>query len=171
MSDEDDDAPVKKKVSGKKLILFIILPIILVAGGLGAAIGFGLLDSLLGGGEHAEEEVIEEEVAEKQIEPPGVFYPMEELTVTLSNAAGNKRAYLVLEVQLELEDQAAVTEIEQRRPKIVSEFTIFLRELRPEELGGSDGAYLVQEELYRRVSQVVAPVVVKDLLLVKMLVQ
>lgn len=169
MSDEDGDEQGQKKVGGKKLILFIALPIVLLGGAAGAAIALGLLDPLLGNAGHDEKETVEE-VAEKPIDSPGVFMPLEEMTVTLSNPGG-KRTYLVLEVQLELEDETAIPVVERLQPKIISEFTIFLRELRPEELSGSDGAYLVQEELYRRVSQVVAPVVVKDLLLVKMLVQ
>lgn len=177
MSEEDGDfdgeVQTKKKVSGKKLVLFIILPIVLLGGLAGAAVAFGLLDSLLGGGEqHAEEAMQHEEhPAEEAIAPAGVFFPMEEMTVSLSSKTSSKRSYLVLEVELELEDDAAVTVVEQRRPKIVSEFTVFLRELRPEELSGSEGAYLVREELFRRVSQVMAPTPVKDLLLVKMLVQ
>ncbi|MDW3207979.1 MAG: flagellar basal body-associated FliL family protein [Alphaproteobacteria bacterium] len=170
MSEEDeDDAPVKRKVSGKKLVIFILLPVILICAAVGAAIALGLFDGLLGGDPAAEEEQTEE-VAEPTIEPPGIFYEMEEMTVSLSGT-GTRKNFLVLEVQLELEDPAAVQRMDQLRPKVVSEFNVFLRELRPEELNGSEGAYLVREELYRRVSQVLAPTPVKDLLLVKMLVQ
>jgi flagellar protein FliL len=179
MSDEDDnEAPVKKKVSGKKLILFVVLPILLLGGAAGAVFALGLLDPLLGGGEqHATEETATEEQAaatdehgEAVIDPPGVFYPMDELTVSLSGT-GTRKNFLVLQVELELEAQTDVARVEQMKPKIISEFNAFLRELRTEELNGSAGAYLIREELYRRVSQVVAPTPVKDLLLVKMLVQ
>lgn len=170
MSEEDDDdVPVKRKVSGKKLVIFILLPVILICAAVGAAIALGLFDGLLGGDPAAEEEPTEE-VAEQAIEPPGIFYEMEEMTVSLSGS-GTRKNFLVLEVQLELEDPAAVQRMDQLRPKVVSEFNVFLRELRPEELNGSAGAYLVREELYRRVSRVLAPTPVKDLLLVKMLVQ
>ena len=170
MSDEDDDdAPVKRKVSGKKLVIFILLPVILIAGAVGAAIALGLFDGLLGGEAPEGEQQVEEAKA-PVIEPPGIFYEMEERTVSLSGT-GTRKNFLVLEVQLELEDPAAVQRMDQLRPKVVSEFNVFLRELRPEELNGSEGAYLVREELYRRVSQVLAPTPVKDLLLVKMLVQ
>ena len=176
MSDEDDnEAPVKKKVSGKKLILFVVLPILLLGGAAGAVFALGLLDPLLGGGEqHATEETATEDAAategEAVIDPPGVFYPMDELTVSLSGT-GTRKNFLVLQVELELEAQTDVARVEQMKPKIISEFNAFLRELRTEELNGSAGAYLIREELYRRVSQVVAPTPVKDLLLVKMLVQ
>ena len=180
MSDEDDfeGGPVKKKVSGKKLILFIVLPILLLGGAAGAVFALGLLDPILGiQAEHPEGEAAEgheapaeDHAAPQEVAPPGIFYPMEEITVSLSGT-GTRKNFLVVEIQLELENQEAVTAVEQLRPKIVSEFNVFLRELRPEELNGSEGAYLIREELYRRVSQIVAPTPVKDLLLVKMLVQ
>lgn len=172
MSRDDDDhgGTVRKKVSGKKLILFVVLPILLLGGGGAAVFALGLLDPLLGIGETVEEPEANESVEAAPISPPGIFYPLEEMTVSLTRS-GNKKDYLVLAVQLEVEDQEAVQRIEQLRPKITSEFTVFLRELRTEELNGSAGAYLVREELFRRVSQVMAPTPVKDLLLVKMLVQ
>lgn len=168
---EDEGGEVKKKVSGKKLILFIVLPLLLVVGGVVAALFMGLLDPLLGVEETAEGEEVVEEVVEETIDPPGVFYPMEEMTVSLSVTDSRKKTFLVLEVQLEMEDDLGVAEVEAKRPKIIAEFNVFLRELRPEELNGSEGAYLVREELYRRVSQIVAPTPVKDLLLMKILVQ
>ncbi|MDF1749213.1 MAG: flagellar basal body-associated FliL family protein, partial [Alphaproteobacteria bacterium] len=133
----------------------------------------GLLDPLLGGGEeHATEEhaAPADEHAPPAIDPVGVFYPMDEMTVSLSGT-GTRKNFLVLQVELELEAQTDVARIEQMKPKIISEFNAFLRELRTEELNGSAGAYLIREELFRRLSQVVAPTTVKDLLLVKMLVQ
>lgn len=176
MSDETDDdgeeeAP-KKKVSGKKLVLFIVLPLLLLGGGAAAVFMLGLLDPLLGVEEVAEGEEVPEEVVEEveEIVAPGVFYELEELTVTLSGD-GNRRNFLVLEIQLELEDETLIPTFEQLRPKIISEFNVFLRELRVEELNGSEGTYLIREELYRRISDVVAPTPVRDLLIVKMLVQ
>lgn len=169
MSDDADDGAPKKKVSGKRLILIIGILVIIIGGAAAAVIGLGLLDSLGGDGEEEQEVAVEEEVTD-EIVPPGIFYPIEEMTVSLSGA-GAKKTFLVLAVQLEVEDQAAVARLDQLRPKIISEFNVFLRELRPEELNGSEGAYLVREELFRRVSQVLAPTPVKDLLLEKMLVQ
>lgn len=173
MSEEDDDGgevQTKKKISGKKLILFIVLPVLLLGGAVGAVLGLGLLDPILGGEQTAEEAPAEEAPsANAEPFPPGVFLEMEPMTVSLSS--GGRNSFLELQIQLELEDDAAVQQVEAQRPRIMNEFTVFLRELRPEELNGSEGAYLVREELYRRVSQVVGPSRVRDLLLVKMLVQ
>ena len=174
MSEEIEDGEegaAKKKVSGKKLGLFIVLPLLLLGGGAAAVFMLGLLDPLLGVEQVEEGEEAPEEVAEEvEVAPPGVFYELEEITVTLSGA-GNRRNFLVLEIQLELDDSNLIPTFEQLRPKIISEFNVFLRELRVEELNGSEGTYLVREELYRRISSVVAPTPVRDLLIVKMLVQ
>ncbi len=172
MSEEDDgeSGPPKKKVSGKKLILFIVLPILLLGGAGAAVFMLGLLDPLLGIEEPAEEEMADEEPAVEEVVPPGVFYEMEEMTVSLSGT-GNRRNFLVVGIQIEMEDEIGVARIEAERPRLISEFNVFLRELRVEELNGSEGAYLVREELYRRASQVLSPTPVRNLLLVKLLVQ
>jgi flagellar FliL protein len=168
--DEDGEVETKKKISGKKLILFVVLPVLLLGGAVGAVLGLGLLDPILGGEQTAEEAPADEEqAAESEPLPPGVFLEMEPMTVSLSS--GGRNSFLELQIQLELADDAAVSRVEAQRPRIMNEFTVFLRELRPEELNGSEGAYLVREELYRRVAQVVGPSNVRDLLLVKMLVQ
>lgn len=169
---EDPGADGKKKVSGKKLVLFVVLPLLLLGGGAAAVFMLGLLDPLLGieQVEEGQEGDAEEGAEEPVVRPPGVFYELDEITVTLSGTS-NRRNFLVLEIQLELEDASAIPILEQLRPKIISEFNIFLRELRVEELNGSEGTYLVREELYRRISSVVAPTPVRDLLIVKMLVQ
>ena len=56
-------------------------------------------------------------------------------------------------------------------PRIVDNFQIYLRELRIEDLRGSDGIYRLREELLARVNAAVAPVKVTDVLFKEMLVQ
>ena len=56
-------------------------------------------------------------------------------------------------------------------PRIIDNFQIYLRELRVEDLRGSDGIYRLREELLARVNAAVAPVKVTDVLFKEMLVQ
>jgi flagellar FliL protein len=170
MSEETEDEGVpKKKVSGKRLILVIGILVIIIGGAAAAVIGLGLLDSIMGG-EQAEEEVVPEEETVQEIDPVGVFYPLEEITVSLTST-GARKPILVIELAIEVEDEAAVARIEQLRPRLISEFNGFLQELRAEELNGSEGAYLLREELFRRASQVLAPTPVKNVLLTSFLVR
>lgn len=152
---------------GKKLVLFIVLPILLLAGA-GAGVYFsGLLDPFLGG-DPAEEEKKEE--AAEAADVPGHYIDLEEMLVTLASK-GRKQSFLKLRVSLELgdpQDEARVTTV---MPRIVDNFQVFLRELRVEELQGSQGVYRVKEELLSRVNAATHPVKVKDVLFREILVQ
>ena len=140
--EEDDDEVAEEEPEGggggggaKKLILFIVLPILLLAGA-GAGVYFsGLLDPFLGA-EPAEAEAKEEEVNEA--ETVGHYIDLDEMLVTLAGK-GRKQSFLKLRVSLELkalEDEARVTAV---MPRIIDNFQVFLRELRVEELQGSQG--------------------------------
>ncbi|RVU34651.1 flagellar basal body protein FliL [Hwanghaeella grinnelliae] len=175
MSEEVEDGEGeeggKKKVGGKKLVLFIVLPILILVGA-GAGLYFsGMLDSLLGGEEqHEGEEHGEEHVEEPAVATPGFYLEVPEMLVSL-RSSGRKQQILKLRISLELagpEDQAA---IEAFMPKIVDNFQVFLRELRVEELEGSQGLYRIKEEMLARVNQAAHPVKIKDVLIGDMLIQ
>lgn len=174
MSDEtegvdDEEEGGKKKTGGKKLIIFILLPI-LILGGAGAGLFFsGMLDSLLG---------VEEEMAEggegasdePQVATPGTYLEVPEMLVSL-RSSGQKQKILKLRINLELNDPADEATIVAFMPKIVDNFQVFLRELRVEELEGSQGLYRVKEEMLARVNSAAHPVKVKDVLIGDLLIQ
>jgi len=163
---EDGEEKVKKKgLSGKVLILFIVLPLLLVGGGVGGAFMAGVFDSEdAAKDEHVEEEHVEE--VEKKI----VFYDMPELLVNLS-VSGTKTSFLKLGVSLELEDEMALAELEKLMPRVMDNFQVYLRELRPSDLQGSAGIYRLKEELLYRINSSISPIQVKDVLFKEMLVQ
>ena len=171
MSEETDEGEEggKKKTGGKKLILFILLPILLLGGG-GAGLFFsGLLDSLLG----AEEEVAEGEEGapeEPVVATPGTYLEVPEMLVSL-RSSGQKQKILKLRINLELNSPADEATINAFMPKIVDNFQVFLRELRVEELEGSQGLYRVKEEMLARVNAAAYPVKVKDVLIGDLLIQ
>ncbi len=174
MSDEDEgEEGGKKKVGGKKLVLFIVLPILILAGaGVGVYMS-GLLDPILGG-EEAHEGEGEMQGGESDggpaIATPGFYLEVPEMLVSL-RSSGRKQQILKLRISLELagpEDQPAIDAF---MPKIVDNFQVFLRELRVEELEGSQGLYRVKEEMLARVNQAAHPVKVKDVLIGDMLIQ
>lgn len=153
----------KSGLSGKKLVLFILLPLLLLGGGGGAAYVSGALDSLL---DKAGEET---EVAQPAA-VPSAFYDLPELLVNLSNE-GRRASYLKLSISLELPGEASIARIEAVMPRIVDNFQVYLRELRTEDLQGSAGMQRLREELLTRVNLAAHPVVVRDVLFRQMLVQ
>lgn len=152
-------------LSGKKLILFIVLPILLVVGGGAGAYVSGLLDPILGGSKPAEEE------AEAKPEAiPSVYFEMPEMLVNL-NTGKRRPAYLKISISLELSGQQDLDQVNTVLPRIVDTFHVYLRELRVEDLGGSAGMQRLREELLVRVNAAAHPAVVKDVLFREMLVQ
>ena len=168
---EDDDEESeggKRGLGGKKIVLFIVLPLLLL-GGAGAGVYFsGLLDSILGGQPAEEEAAKEEEVNEA--ETVGHYIDLDEMLVTLANK-GRKQSFLKLRVSLELSDPLDEARVTTVMPRIIDNFQVFLRELRVEELQGSQGIYRVKEELLARVNAAAHPVKVKDVLFREILVQ
>lgn len=183
MADEDDAVEAgaeegaegeepKKKLAGKKLILFVVLPVVLLL-----AIGAGVIFSgLLGGDEEmaegdeaaaAADAAAEEEPAEPE---NVVFYDLPEMLVNL-NSGDRKSSFLKIQVSLELGNAEAIPAVEAVLPRIVDNFQVYLRELRPEELGGTKGVVRLKEELLIRVNAAVEPVKVYDILFKEILVQ
>ena len=162
----------KKKLSGKKLVLFIVLPV-------GALVGLymsGLLDSVLGGaasegtdGDQAEEGHGGPETDEAH--GGDMFYlDMPEMTVNLRS--NNQRAtYLQLKITLELASEETIVEVERVLPRVIDQFQTHLRELHAADLEGSAAVYRLREELLFRVNQAIAPAQVHDVLFESMLVQ
>ena len=162
----DGEAPVRvRRIPGKKLVLFIALPMLLI-GLAGAGVYFsGLADSLIGAEENEGELLTEEEE-----EGPPVYYDIPEMLVNL-NSSGRKTGYLKISVSVEVGSEADAEQIEAVLPRIVDSFQVYLRELRVEDLSGSAGLQRLREELLMRVSNAAAPTVVRDILFREMLIQ
>lgn len=166
----DDDAPEsgedivpRKKWSGKRLTLFVFLPLLLIGGGLGAAYFMGVF-----GGDAAEAAAEAEPAAP---DPMALtYYDLPEMLVNL-NTGGNRTSFLKLKVSLELTSQEDIPQLEKVMPRIIDQFQVYLRELRTEDLSGSAGIYRLREELLTRVNVAAKPVEVSDVLFREMLVQ
>lgn len=166
--EEEGEGGGSKKLSGKRLVMFIALPILLL-GGIGAGVFFsGLADPLLGKeqvegeGADAEEEVVEQ--------GPPVYFDLPQMLVNL-NSTGRKSNFLKIVVSLELPSEEDVYRLEEVMPRVVDNFQVYLRELRVEDLRGSSGLYRLREELLLRVNTAIQPAHVNDVLFKEMLVQ
>jgi flagellar FliL protein len=102
--------------------------------------------------------------------PDGVlFYTIPDVVVNMQTADG-KPTFLKLKLTLELPDQATVDELEPNMPRLQDMFQTFLRELRPEDLSGSQGSYQLRMEILRRVNLVIAPSKANAVLIEEMLI-
>ena len=158
------DAEPKKK-GGKKLLLAV--PVLLVAGGAGGWFS-GMIPKMLGhgapAGAHAGANVAEVKAA------PPVYVDIPEIVSNL-NVPGKRPSYMKLHAKLELgaaSDEAAVTAA---MPRIQDMFQTYLRDMRPEELRGSEGSYRLREEFISRASLAATPARVTDVLFVEMIIE
>ena len=102
--------------------------------------------------------------------PDGVlFYTLPDVVVNMQTADG-RPTFLKLKLTLELPDQATVDELEPNLPRLQDMFQTFLRELRPEDLSGSQGSYQLRMEILRRVNLVIAPSKANAVLIEEMLI-
>ena len=161
--DHDEESSGGKK----KLLIVIFIVILLIVGGLAGAYFTGLLDPVIkmivGNPDTTEEQV-------DTFSGPSVFYELPALTVNL-NTAGRKARFIKIQVSLELANEADKPKVEAVVGMVMDNFTVYLRELRIEDLSGSAGIYRLREELLIRIRGAVAPVVVKDILFKEMLIQ
>lgn len=166
--DEDlevsEDAPVKSG-GKKKLIMFIAIVVVLLIA-IAAGLYFsGVAQVLLGGHKKAT-------VAAAPPPPPPVpsFHDLPDMLVNL-NTNGRKASYLKLTISLQLDNKLDDPKIDAALPRILDTCQVYMRELRFEDLKGSAGLYRLREELLMRISQVLAPVKVDDVLFKEMVIQ
>ena len=166
--DEAEGTGGAPKKSGKKKLVFIAVPllVIAIAGGLWFT---GILPSLLGMKKpHAEQQKDEHEKEAAHSTP--AFVDLPEMVANL-NVPGRRPSYVKLKARIELakaDDQAAFTAAQ---PRVIDLFQTYLREMRPDELLGSAGTYRLREELMVRANIAIAPAKITDVLFSELLVQ
>ena len=177
----EEGAP--KKLPLKFIIIGAVAGLVLVGGGGGAFMMFGP-HSPPKAGAHAHKSKKKKEggeggegskpadknAAQVTDGPDGVvFYTLPDMVVNMQTADG-KPTYLKLKLTLELPSEDAVDIIEPNRPRLQDMFQSFLRELRPEDLAGSQGSYELRMEILRRVNLVIAPAKINSVLIEEMLI-
>ena len=178
---EEGDAPPAKK---KLPLMFLIagaVAMVLVLGGGGAAAYFMFLKPKPDAAHAAkkpekkkgkDEKGKKDDKAAGQVRegPDGVlFYTLPDVVVNMQTADG-RPTFLKLKLTLELPDQATVDALDPNMPRLQDMFQTFLRELRPEDLSGSQGSYQLRMEILRRVNLVIAPSKANAVLIEEMLI-
>ncbi|HVN01634.1 MAG TPA: flagellar basal body-associated FliL family protein [Caulobacteraceae bacterium] len=102
--------------------------------------------------------------------PDGVvFYTPPDIVVNMQTPDG-KPTFLKLKLTFELPDHNTADTLDAEMPRLNDIFQTFLRELRPEDLSGSEGTMRLRAELQRRVDLVIAPAKVSGVLIEEMLI-
>ncbi len=181
----EGEAPGKKKLPLKMLIIAGAAALVVLGGGGAAAFIFlkPKPDAAAEKGEPGKEKKKEKKKEEKKEGKEGeagaavvregpdgiVFYTMPEVVVNMQTADG-RPTFLKLKLTLELPDDTVVEALEPNMPRLTDMFQTFLRELRPEDLSGSQGSYQLRMEILRRVNLVIGPSRANAVLIEEMLI-
>jgi flagellar FliL protein len=179
--DGDAAAAAEGKKPSRKLLVLGVAGAVLLLGGGGAAVM--LLKPKAGAAAekaHAKPKKKKEGEGGKKDDkslgqvrdgPDGVtFYTLPDLLVNIQSVDG-RPTFLKLKLTFEVSDSEVVELLQEDAPRLQDMFTGFLRELRPEDLAGSQGTVQLRMEILRRVNLILAPRKVDAVLIEEMLVQ
>ena len=166
---ESSDAAPKKglmgKLLGKKMLMIGLPVLLLLLGGGGAGAYFFVIKP-----HNADKDKIAK-ADDVPLTPPQVaFSDVPDILVNIQSNDGTP-AYLKLSLSLEMDNDLAKTGMQALMPRLVDQFQAYLRELRIDDLKGSEGVLRLKEELLRRAGVAAAPYKVRDVLLKQMIVQ
>jgi flagellar protein FliL len=165
-----DTSMTRKRLSGKKLVLFVLLPLLLIGGAVGGLVATGALGPLLSGAKNAAVGAGGESAARSEKPAVVLYYDLPDILVNL-RTEGPRPSFLKLSVSLELDSAEDRKALETVMPRVIDAFQVYLRELRADQLQGSAGLFRLREELLARVNTAAKPARVRDILFKEMLVQ
>ena len=154
------EAEVPAAKTGRRKLILIGAPVLLLAALGGGGWFSGILPRLLGLGGKAGPA------------PPAlpVFIDVPDMIANMNTDPAHPR-YIKLKAQIEVAAGHDARVAKQLMPRIVDLFQTYLRELRPGDLRGAMGTYRLREELINRADVALAPVRVRDVLFIQMIVQ
>ncbi len=159
MSGQEESPAAAPKRGGKRKLLLAV-PVLLVALGAGGWFS-GLIPRLLGSKPKAP-------VASAALPPSYIDIPE---IITNLNVPGRRPSYLKLHAKIELAGGADPAPVNAAMPRLLDLFQTYLRDMRPDELRGSEGSYRLREALLDRANVAVAPASIEDVLFVEMVIE
>lgn len=175
MADETETEDGKAKPKSKKKLIIIAAAALLVLGGGGGAY---VMLSKKGGGHDADAQAHGDghggghgDAKDGAASAAKAYVDLPEMLINLATVDREKQRYVRLNVALEVEKAAVGEAIKPMMPRVLDSFQTHLRELRPDDIRGSSGAYRLKEELLRRVNVAVAPAKVDAVLFKDIVVQ
>jgi flagellar protein FliL len=102
--------------------------------------------------------------------PNGVTYFTMPYVLSNIESADGRTAYLKLKLTFECSDHAVAEQLTSEMPRINDILQGFIRELRPEDLAGSEGNYQLRLEILRRINLILAPAKINAVLIEEMLI-
>ena len=162
---QENDAPAEAGGKGrfsKKMMIIAPLLLVLIGGGVWFAASYlGLFDGV---GDVA--------VGDDMPPPPkpAYYHELPEMVVNLSSKE-TRSHFLKMKIALEVSDESVARAMQPNLPRVLDLFQVYLRELRAQDLEGSQGIYRLKEELLKRINIAVHPSRVNRILFKEIIVQ
>lgn len=154
-TEEENKAPDESKKKKKKIIIAAVIALIILLAG-----GYFLKS---GSNSSAKENSHQENKTANLVKPHDVFYDLEDFMVNLASSDSRPR-FLKLTLTISISSNVDTSLIAKKLPIIRDSFQVYLRELRPADLQGSQATYILKEELLLRINKILFPIVVQDIL-------
>ena len=159
-----------KKRGGRKLLLAGLLAVVALVGAASLFAKLGLIPGFGVSSHDAGMKPGSVVAAGKPVDAPPVFLDLPDIVANL-NAGARRASYLKLHVKLELGGPSDQPIAVAAMPRLLDLFQTYLRDVRPDELRGSEGTYRLREELIARANLAIAPAQVANVLFTEILVQ
>lgn len=154
-----DDIQPKRKSKRRVIVGGAALIVIAVA------VGGLLLSGVLKNGVSKQKATNVSQVAERP-----TFVDLPDIVSNL-DTGGRRSSFVKMHVKLQLAHAQEAAAVQASSIQIQDIFQTYLRSMRPEELRGGQGTYLLREALMNRIDSVIAPASVTDLFFTELLVQ
>jgi len=167
-----DAVEIVEEKKGSSKLLFILIPVILVAGLAG---GFFLTSFFKGKAqpEHGQKEGESASDAEKkeEFDPKKIaFINIPDVLVNLKSNS-KRPIFLKIAIVLETHDPTKKDAIENLKPKIIDQMQTFLRDLDVADVTGANNLQRLRQELNIRINNIINPLKINDVLVKEFLVQ
>lgn len=159
-SAEGTEEGAEAAAAAKKKRMIIILCVVVALVGIAVAGGLYFVLQGSGGKSHTDEA------------PAPVFYDLPPIAVNLLGDSDSDEAhYLKLKLAFELASPEDAAKVAAMLPRVQDDYQAFLRQMRLEDLRGSAALARLKDAMLLRANQVLAPVVVKNVLFREVLAQ
>ncbi len=155
--DKQEDEEETKEVNKKKVLLFLLPALIAI----GIAVGlYHTFESSFNATQGIPYKILEQNESDKQ--QSIIFYDLPEITAPVKNAQG-ENDIVSIKIGIELSNPEDVKKIEILLPRIYDIILAHTRELRTEEISGSEGLYWLKQELLYRLNLAASPVKIENI--------
>lgn len=154
--DKLDDDEEHTEVNKKKILLFLLPALIAI--GIAVAL-YHTFESSYNDIQGLPYKILEQNEENKQ---NIIFYDLPEITAVLRNSEG-KNDLVSFKISIELSNKEDIQKIEVLLPRFYDTILAHTRELRTEEVSGTNGLYWLKEELLYRLKLVANPIKITDI--------